>query len=65
MTTLLLAYSIIHDFLITPAILNGGRITFLAARARVWARRRAEEEDSGEETAGGTTVYPILWVYVW
>lgn len=64
MTTLLLAYSIIHDFLITAAIRNGGEggggeITFVAGwRAGVQARLTVRRDS--EETAGGTTVYPYI-----
>lgn len=54
MTTILLGHCIIHDFLITQAILNGeGHIS---GGARLIVKCADSEEES--ETAGGTTVYP-------
>lgn len=62
MTTLLLGYCIIHDFLITQAILNSEDhisvgVCLIVSMLMVRKNR---------ETAGGTTVYPKLYIsYVW
>lgn len=71
MTTLLLAYSIIHDFLITAVIRNGsvrgeggrGDIEGEGGRLHLWragVQGRLTARKDSEETAGGTTVYPYI-----
>lgn len=65
MTTLLLAYSIIHDFLITAAIRNGGEGGWGGGggRLHLWragVQARLTVRRDSEETAGGTTVYPYI-----